>query len=42
MPADVSMTVSALQRVPAGVEQASMEETAECCGVIGVSRSYGE
>jgi hypothetical protein len=42
MPAVVAMTVNTLRRVPASVEQASMEETAECADAAGVSRSYGD
>ena len=42
MPAEIGVTVNTLRRAPAGVEQASMEETAECTDVAGVSRSYGD
>jgi hypothetical protein len=37
----VAITVSTLRRVPAGVEQVSMEETAECPDGAEVSRSCG-
>jgi hypothetical protein len=40
MPALVAMTVDTLRRVPAGIAQASMEETAKCADAAGVSRSY--
>jgi hypothetical protein len=42
MPAVAAMTVSMLQGVSAGVEQASMEETAECPDASGVSGGYGD
>jgi hypothetical protein len=42
MPAVVHRTVSTPWRVQAGVEQASMEETAECSGADGVLRGYGD
>jgi hypothetical protein len=42
MPAVAAMAVSMRRRVPAGVEQASMEETAGCPDASGVSDSYGD
>jgi hypothetical protein len=36
------MTVKVLRRMPAGVERASMEETAECPDAAGGLRGYGD
>jgi hypothetical protein len=41
MPAHSRWTISVRRRVRAGVEQASMEETAECADAAGVSEVMG-